>query len=113
MSTLSVETRDQKDGTVVVVLDGAAGLGGAETLERELTFLSARKPPKVVFDLSKLTFISSMGIGVLVAFQRRVAGWKGTMQLANATDNVATALRRCRLDELFVLIPPGKATSKT
>ena len=104
MSTLSVQTRNEGE-TVVVALVGAAGLGGAEALERELTTLSARRPPRGVFDLSQLTFISSMGIGVLVGFQRDVTAWHGTMALAGATDNVATALRRCRLDELFVMTP--------
>ena len=110
-TTLSVETRTESDGTVVVTPVGAAGLGGAEELERQLTKVTATKPPRVVFDLSKLTFISSMGITVLVAFHREVTGWKGAMTLSNPTDDVAAVLRRVRLDELFVITPPAGGKS--
>ena len=109
-STLTVETRTESDGTVVVTPVGAAGLGGAEELERQLAPVAAKKPARIVLDLSKLTFISSVGITVLVSFQRDVAGWKGQMTLANPTEDVAAVLRRVRLDELFVITPPGKAS---
>jgi len=104
MNGLSVQTRTEGEA-VVVALVGAADVAGAALLERELTMLSARRPARVVFDLSGVTFISSLCIGALVSFYRGSAAWKGRVALAGANETVAGALRRCRLDHLFSMPP--------
>ena len=111
---MSVETRSEKNekggGDVVVVeLIGSADLAGGETLQRSITKLSAQRPPRVVFDLSRLTFIASMCMGSLVSYRRACERWNGTMVLAGTTEPVATALSRARLDQIFTMVPSVEA----
>jgi anti-anti-sigma factor len=54
----------------VVRLRGAAGVPEAMTLQASVLRLAARRPACVTFDLSELVFISSLALGVLVAYRR-------------------------------------------
>ena len=100
MSGLMVDIAERGDATVVELV-GAADLAGVETLQREMTKLCARKPAKVIFDLSQLSFISSICMGVLTSYRRACEGWKGKAVIAGAQPLVDQALRRARLDAVF------------
>jgi anti-anti-sigma factor len=105
MTGLQIETQDQADGVTVVRLIGAADLSGAATLERAIMLLSARRPARVVFDMTRLSILSSLCIGALVSYRRACADWHSEVVLAGATGPVEAALLRCRLDQLFTIAP--------
>jgi anti-anti-sigma factor len=102
---VKVEALEEADATVVVRLVGAADLGETVEFERHMTLLCARKPARVVFDLTELRVISSLCIGMLVIYRRACDGWNWQATLAGAGEGVEAALRRCRLDQLFTLAP--------
>src|SRR4051812_1856769 len=104
MAGLTTELRTEGDA-VVVSLVGVADLAGVENLQRQLLQLSARKPAGAIFDLSGLSFISSICMGALVAFRRGCEGWKGSVTLAGVTEPVMSALSRARLDKIFAFEP--------
>lgn len=56
---------------------------------------------KVIIDCKGLEFISSMGLGMLIRLQSRLAKMGGTVKLANVTGVVASVIRTVRLDSLF------------
>jgi anti-anti-sigma factor len=66
---LEIEVLDGWKGPVVR-LRGEAGVPEARALEASVVRLVARRSGCVTFDLSKLTFISSLAMGVLVAYHR-------------------------------------------
>jgi anti-anti-sigma factor len=55
---------------VVVWLRGEAGVAEARVLEASLSRLVARRPARVIFDLSELRFLSSLAVVVLVGYRR-------------------------------------------
>lgn len=103
MGGLTIQTRSEPNA-VVVSLIGAADLGGADPLDRQITILSAQHPKNVVFDLSAMTFISSICMGSLVRYRNACTHWGGKVALAGATEAVLVALRRARLDQVFTLV---------
>jgi anti-anti-sigma factor len=87
---------------VVVVLRGEAGVAEAGALERLLLSLVARRPSSVIFDLSELLFISSLAMGVLVAFRRAVVRGGGRVYLEpELHPALREALDRAELLSLF------------
>ncbi|CAN5525378.1 hypothetical protein BH10PLA1_BH10PLA1_05680 [soil metagenome] len=104
MSDLQVQIVPHADG-VVVTLVGMADMAGAGVLERQLTFLSAKHPRHVVFDLAGLTFISSLAMGVLMQFRRGCAIWGGRITLAAVHPTVAMALKHAALQSLLPMTP--------
>jgi anti-anti-sigma factor len=66
---LEVEVGETWKGPIVR-LRGEAGVAEATTLEACVLRLSAARPACVTFDLSELVFLSSLAMGILVAYRR-------------------------------------------
>jgi anti-sigma B factor antagonist len=98
-SALQVELSHVRD-IPVLSIGGEMRLDLA-VLERELNRLAAGRPPVVVLDLSGLSFISSLGMGLLNSFRRGLHSHGGITRIAAAQPDVATALRLCSLDKLY------------
>jgi len=64
--------------------------------------LSTLKGP-VVLDLSRLEYISSAGIGVLVATLKRLHESGETLTLANLSERVRTVFQLSGLDRVFTI----------
>jgi anti-anti-sigma factor len=98
---LETELADTEAG-VEVRLRGHADVLEADGLEAVLLRLAARRPACVIFDLSKLESISSLAMGILVAYRRGAtrAGVHVSMA-ANIHPAVRETLDRARLLSLF------------
>jgi anti-anti-sigma factor len=99
-SVLSVEVEVQEWGTVIKI-SGEAGVSNADELSRRLMPVTASHPPLVVFDLAGLRFISSLGLGLLMEFQRGLNLHGGHVRLVNPQPAVHDMLRKCRLDTVL------------
>jgi anti-anti-sigma factor len=100
MAALDVTVSTLPD-RVIVHLDGEGDIDGAPALEQVLTKLSALRPKLVILDAAKLTFISSLAMGQLMAFQRAIARSKGRVIIAAAQPLVKEALHRAHLQTVF------------
>jgi anti-anti-sigma factor len=80
-TTLSVRWEQEGD-TVLLTPDGDAGFRQAEALRDALARVAAERPRRVVLNLSRLDFISSAGMGVLVSFKHALARDGATLTLA-------------------------------
>jgi anti-sigma B factor antagonist len=104
MSDLAIRvSQDNGDGACVISVVGTAGAKTAGLLDQELSRLGSLRKPLVVLDLSELTFIATLGIGALLSFQRAAARHGGTVRLAALQSEIATVLRRSRLDDVLEL----------
>jgi len=92
---------EAKDDAYVVRIQGSASALEAEKLERSINGLIARRPERVVVDLSAVTFLSSLGMGVLVSLYRSLQHFSGTVRLAAPQEMVREALERARLHEMM------------
>jgi anti-anti-sigma regulatory factor len=110
----------EKEGELVVRVCGEAVLATARALEAGLLRVADRRPPLVTLDagllrvavpraplvtldLSELTFVSSLAMGILVAYRNGVVRSGGRVRLLpNLQPAVREAFARARLMELFV-----------
>jgi anti-sigma B factor antagonist len=104
MADLIVQT-SHRDEALVISLIGAGDLPGSQTFEKSMLSLLAQRPSRVIFDLSELTFISSIFMGSLIRFRQTIGHVKGKVVIANASEMVMDALRRARLDQVFEIYP--------
>jgi anti-anti-sigma factor len=100
---MSTTLADKQD-TVVVTLEGRIALEEANALDAELRDLAARNPlpSQVVIDLSRLDYISSIGLGVLVAFRKTLRPTR--VVLRNAQPLVRTLLQHANLHAIFTIV---------
>ena len=61
-----IETRVDPTGAPVVMVSGELDISNAATLEATVESVTATRPERLIFDLSRLRFMDSAGIAVLV-----------------------------------------------
>nr|WP_237558042.1 STAS domain-containing protein [Streptomyces sp. SID5470] len=98
---LSVE-REVIDGVRVVTVRGEIDhdVKGVLT-EALLSEDGAVPPPRIVADLSGVTFMDSSGINVFVAAYQQVSGAQGWLRIAGAQDSVLRVLQMVGVDTLI------------
>ena len=94
---------EDRDGWRVLRLAGEVDVATAPRLRDRLVQLITEGPPRLVVDLSGLTFIDSMGLGALVSGLKRARALGGDLRLAGPTDHVAKVLAITRLDQAFLV----------
>ena len=93
----------QTEQAVLVTFNGDGSAANAQVMEMAVTRLCALRPRTIVLDFANLKYIASLCMGCLVALRRSVTAHGGTVRIAAATDDVALALRRAKLDLIFPL----------
>jgi|SRR4051812_42653096 anti-anti-sigma factor len=96
MSDLQISS-EQVDGTLVLRLAGEPDMMSGEPLEKLVNSTVAARPAKVVIDLSKLEYISSLVAGKMVALQTFLKRNGGRAVIAAPPAMVKTALERMRV----------------
>jgi anti-anti-sigma factor len=95
----------ESNGILVIRVAGDAGVASSGKLDRELMLASAGRHLSVVLDLSELTFISSISMGLLVAFHHGVIRNGGRCRVAGLQRRVAEAFERARLTQILSICP--------
>ena len=94
----SVETLHASDCHVVVRLRGELSIDGVRTVELKFTASTASRRVHAIVDMSEVSFVASLGMGMLLQVARALASGKHRMVLVAPQDAVATALRTAKLD---------------
>jgi anti-anti-sigma factor len=90
--------------SAMIRLIGEANVHSVDMLQQELTLLSALRPARVVVDLSGLTFVSSLALGVLVEFHRGLARNQVQVQLTGLSPAVREVFASTGLDQVFSIV---------
>ena len=96
VETLTVRWTDE-GGTVLITPSGDAGFRQVEALREALAKVASGRPRRVVLNLSRLDFISSAGMGVLVSFKHALARDGATLTLAAVPPHVFDVLHAAGL----------------
>ncbi|MFF5573851.1 STAS domain-containing protein [Streptomyces luteogriseus] len=101
---LRAEQRDV-DGIRVVTLRGEIDHDVQDVLSAALLTESGALPPRIVADLTDVTFMDSSGINVFVATHRRVSGAEGWVRIAGAQPSVLRVLQLVGIDTVITCHP--------
>jgi anti-sigma B factor antagonist len=88
---------------VVVDLKGELDLATAPQLRRKLHELIESGRMHIAFDLSKLEFMDSTGLGVFIGCLKRIREREGTLVLGGLLPNVARVFEVTGLDRIFTI----------
>lgn len=99
----SEATSEAEAGTSLVVIDGELDASSAPRLGAALHRLIDDGATSLTLDCSKLDFIDSQGLGVLVGVSRRLRDSGGSLRLRGAGNQAVRVLRLTRLDQVFVV----------
>lgn len=99
---LKVWTEDW-DGTPVVGAEGEIDLGSVDLLRQAASEVVRLKPLTVVFDLRKVSFIDSSGLGVLVATRKQLGHGPGSVSVITSQPAVLQSLEITGLHRVFTV----------
>ena len=89
----------------ILPLNGEIDLHVAPQIRASLTSLLADKPPRLVVDLSKVSYIDSSGIAVLIEAMQNVDKYGGKFALSGLQESVRPIFEIARLDQVFRIFP--------
>ena len=89
----------------VLPLEGEIDLHVSPRIASSLQSLIAAKPPRVVVDLSKVSYIDSSGLAVLIEGMQNVTAYGGRFALAGLQESVRPIFEIARLDQVFKIYP--------
>src|SRR5215218_1392911 len=86
---------------LILTADGGLNADSADDFVRQLEGLIDAGVKRMIIDCSRLTYISSYGIGVLVRLHTRLAKRGGNVKLAALQSIILKALNTVRLGKMF------------
>ena len=85
----------------VLTLEGEIDLHTSPRIAIELRTLCKDKPAKLVIDLSKVPYIDSSGLAVLINGMQKVEAYRGKLYLVGMQEAVRLIFETSRLDQAF------------
>jgi len=95
----------RKDGAYVLPLKGEIDLHVSPSVTASLNSMIEKKPPRMVVDLSGVTYIDSAGLAALIEAMQKVEGYGGKFLLAGLQETVRSIFEISRLDQVFHIFP--------
>jgi anti-sigma B factor antagonist len=89
----------------VLPLEGEIDLHVSPRIATALTAMMDEKPQQLVVDLSRVSYIDSSGLAVLIEGMQNVEGYGGKFALAGLQENVRPIFEIARLDQVFRIYP--------
>jgi anti-sigma B factor antagonist len=93
------------DAPNVLPLEGEIDLHVSPRISTALAAMIEQKPQRLVVDLSKVTYIDSSGLAVLIEGMQNVEAYGGKFILAGIQENVKPIFEIARLDQVFIIFP--------
>ena len=93
------------DAPNVLPLEGEIDLHVSPRISAALAAMIVQKSPRLVVDLSKVTYIDSSGLAVLIEGMQNVEAYGGKFILAGIQENVKPIFEIARLDQVFIIFP--------
>ena len=93
------------DGSKVLTLEGEIDLHVSPNVARDLQAMAKAKPPRLIVDLTRVSYIDSSGLAVLLDRMQQVEYYGGKFYLAGAGEGLRTVFESSRLDQVFRIQP--------
>jgi anti-sigma B factor antagonist len=95
----------RKDRPNVLPLNGEIDLNVSSGIAESLCAMTAREPKQLVVDLSRVTYVDSSGLAVLIEGMQNVEEYGGKFALAGLQQSVRDIFELARLDQVFRIFP--------
>jgi len=92
---------ESKNGLVVCRVEGEIDITRSPDLKKAFDKLISQKTPKIVVELSKVSYVDSSGLATLVGILKGMRSYGGRMKLAGMSQKVKSLFEITKLDKLF------------
>ncbi len=110
MAKSSNPTEDSSTESVFP-LEGEIDLHMSPTVSASLQEIIARKPNRLLIDLSRVSYVDSSAIAVFIEAMQKVEKYGGMFGLIGLQDSVRSIFEFARLNQVFKIFPDLAAAS--
>ena len=89
----------------VLPLSGEIDLAVSPRIAASLEEMIAKKPERLVVDLSNVSYVDSSGLAVLIEAMQNVEKYGGKFAVVGIQDTVRSIFEIARLDQIFRIFP--------
>ncbi len=100
---MAVRTETKNDLTVCYI-DGEVDINSSPDIKKAFDKLISKKPPKIVINLSKVTYVDSSGLATLVEILKNMRSYGGRMRLVNLSSKIKSLFEITKLEKLFEIM---------
>lgn len=100
---MAVKT-ESKNGLMICRVDGEIDIASAPELKKIFDKLISQKTPKILIELSKVTYVDSSGLATLVGILKNMRSYGGKMRLAGLSPKIKSLFEITKLDKLFEIM---------
>jgi anti-sigma B factor antagonist len=95
---------EPKSGLVVCHIDGEIDINSSPDIKKAFDKLITQKTPKIVINLSRVTYVDSSGLATLVEILKNMRSYGGRMRLANMSSKIKSLFEITKLEKLFEIM---------
>ena len=95
---------EDKNGLAVCYVDGEVDINSSPAVKKEFDRLIAAKTPRIVINLSKVTYVDSSGLATLVEILKNMRSYGGRLRLTNLSAKIKSLFEITKLEKLFEIM---------
>ena len=95
---------ENKNGLTVCCIEGEVDINSSPNIKKSFDKLIAAKTPKIIVNLSKVTYVDSSGLATLVEVLKNMRSYGGKLRLTNMSSKVKSLFEITKLEKLFEII---------
>ena len=95
---------DPKKDLTVCHIDGEIDINSSPMVKKSFDKLISQKTPKIVINLSKVTYVDSSGLATLVEILKNMRSYGGKMRLACMSPKIKSLFEITKLEKLFEIV---------
>jgi anti-sigma B factor antagonist len=96
--------KDPKNNSVICRIDGEININSVPRIKIALNKFIAKKIQRITIDFSKITYIDSSGLAMLIEALKEIRLYGGSLELANFSPRIKNIFEIKKLDKLFTII---------
>lgn len=100
---------DPRQGLTVCHIDGEIDINSSPAIKKSFDKLISQKTPKIVINLSKVTYVDSSGLATLVEILKNMRSYNGRMRLACMSPKIKSLFEITKLEKLFEILADEEA----
>lgn len=100
---MAVKT-ESKNGTMICRIEGEIDISCSPDMKKVFDKLISQKTPKIVVELSRVTYVDSSGLATLVGILKNMRLYGGKMRLAGMSPKIKSLFEITKLDKLFEIM---------
>ena len=104
---------EPKSGLTVCHVDGEIDINSSPQIKKSFDKLISTKTPKIVINLSKVTYVDSSGLATLVEILKNMKSYGGRMRLACMSSKVKSLFEITKLEKLFEIMADEESAVST